>query len=422
MNIAECLEFYSVRADRPNPQFDEQKLKKSIVKAVREKLWDKLEKMGMSEDEEKAAKKHFTDHPELNHVVCTVTGKDGENSREWASYLLDERCGAYNHPANRFGEIIRVIAGADKIGESNDFRNTRHMFFTSPETDVVKLLQKFGRIARSSDPEHYPHYRYGFQKDHLEYFGDDDNVKYGVPIVHYVTLARPEEVGEAFGNIKNKMLFYNDYGRLLSRDKSDEGLVVHESRVKPEWDAAIKVLQGDDSSSTRIRKFKFDDEYEDIGVLSNLHGGVEWNYAMSFFTEEEGDAPLQPLTAGLVKVLDEFARAKLTDMKEQAATWTMYNLKGVMVQMFKAKVGTPTWEILFEEEPDSVPTGVIPRMILNILVKSATVGENSFSILTALGIDISPSVVPFVVIRTWLEHSQSRAERAKNELGEHMRN
>ena len=423
LNIAECLEFYSARADRKNPQFDEPKLKKSIVKAVREKLWDKLANMGMSEDEKKAAKTHFTDHPELNHVVCTVTGKDGENAREWASYLLNERCGAYNHPANRFGEIIRVIAGADKIGESNDFRNTRHMFFTSPETDVVKLLQKFGRIARSSDPKHYPHYRYGFHKDHLEYFGDDGNMKYGVPIVHYVTLARPEEVGEAFNNIKKKMLFYNEYGRLLSRDKSDEGLVVHESRVKPEWDAAIKVLQGVDSSSTRIRKFKFDDEYEDIGVLSNLHGGVEWDYAISFFTKGGDDASLQPHTASFVDLFDTSARAKLTDMKAQAAKWTMDNLKKVMVSMFKAKVDTPTWENLFEEVPDSVPTGVIPRMILNILVKRAAVGENSYPILAALGINRVNGVTKLdSVIKTWLEHCQSRVERAKNELEKHMRN
>jgi hypothetical protein len=358
--VAECLMFYKLVYEEEvrvtgDSHVADATLKNIVLRRVRELLWDKVEKR---EGEDSNFREEFIENPGRHHVVISVTGDQGENAREWASYLLDESTGAYNHPVNRFGEIVRVMAGADKIGESNDFRSTRHMFFMNPETDVVKLLQKFGRICRSSDPVGYPYYRYGFHRDHL---GNDGNE---VPIVHYVTLSLPDETANAFDIIKEKAKFYNPYGRLLARGKGDEGLVIREQAGEGDWTDAVGELGGP-------RPVKFNagiasgQNQNDFSVLSNLYGDVEWDWAATYFEQTEGDETiLGENLIGMINTVDSVVFEWLNRTKIESRKWTTEDLKDTIANMFPHSKLVKDWE---QRAFDPVPTGVVPRLFLNNL-------------------------------------------------------
>ena len=330
-------------------------------------MWDNIKIDVYPDDVTEGVEQNFLDHPERHHVVIAVTGDQGENAREWASYLLDESTGAYNHPVNRFGEIVRVLAGADKIGESNDFRSTRHMFFMNPETDVVKLVQKFGRVCRSSDPTKYPYYKYGFHRDHL---GEDEK---GVPIVHYVTLALPDETKKAFTVINNKAEFYNAYGRLLARGEGDAGLVVREHAPEDSWKNAIKELRGPSKPVNFNAGVACKQEQDSWSVLSNLYGSAEWDWAMIFFkslgTEKESTAAMSDTIWNWLK-----------DKRSESEKWSIETLKATISRMFPEYESINTKHLLKDRTFDSVPTGVVPRLLLNALFVQS-IGKNNKPVL-----------------------------------------
>lgn len=229
-NIADILYIYSadwrVRQDGTNDALFECE--------IRSRLWHLLQKDELVDEDDR---QKFINEPNANFVVCSVTGMD-QAAKEFATYLCDTMTGMYNHPLNKNGHLIRVLAGSKKIAESNDFRNTRYMFFTKPESDLVDLMQKFGRIARSSDPSRYPYYEYGFDKRHCTR-GNDTNLR---PIVHYVTLASSDECQSSYNIVKAKMKYYNEYSLMLTKDKTDEGLALLPVRTKGDWIAKCKQL------------------------------------------------------------------------------------------------------------------------------------------------------------------------------------
>jgi hypothetical protein len=367
--VAACLMFYKEVFEEENMNdasndADEASLKSSVLTRVREIMWDKcVDKTGIESDDT-MMRYAFINEPDKHHVVCAVTGED-TNARDWASYLLDENTGAYNHPVNRFGEIVRVMAGADKIGESNDFRSTRHMFFTNPDTDVVKLLQKFGRICRSSDPERYPHYEYGFHRDHLF---DDDGVK-KVPVVHYVTLARPAEMGAVFENINRKAKFYNEYARLLARGEGDAGLVVRDPKILRDWKKEIKSL-------VEKRDFFNFTDGGSYAEISNLYGSAEWEWAKRIM--DNGLVSLSPPASVVKQGIDGLHSASTkwswSDLLENVNKFFPSNL----VQKENTDKLLKLREYLLRNQSSSttpVPTGIFPRLFLKLVIgKKATVG------------------------------------------------
>ena len=359
--IAVCLMFYKmVLSKEPERELE---LKEGVLTRVRELLWAKVEKRKGEDDD---MERDFIESPGKHHVVISVTGDQGENAREWASYLLDESTGAYNHPVNRFGEIVRVMAGADKIGESNDFRSTRHMFFMNPETDVVKLLQKFGRICRSSDPTRYPYYRYGFHRDHL---GDDGNE---VPIVHYVTLSLPTETQNAFVIIREKAKFYNPYGRLLAREKGDEGLVIRKKAIENDWIRAIE----------NLKKLSFSfDEQKNYARLSNLHGKVEWNWAMHVVRNDD-----MPIADDITTPVLEW----IVRMRDESETWDWENLKKKVDEIFPSNLvpEVDNLRTFVGQTQGPVPTGIVPRLFLNLVVRPGKVGGLTKHVLGLASVDL----------------------------------
>ena len=311
--IQDSLEEYAIWLEGDiNGSVEAEKEKKTaVLKIVRTELWKFVDKTQLDLGVEGEMETDFIDRPNTHQIVCIVTASE---SKDWADYLLNERTGLYNHPVNRFGEIVRVIAGADKIGESNDFRNTRHMFFAQPETDVVKLLQKFGRIARSSAKNVYPFYEYGFHKDHLAV--DGDNTKYK-PIVHYVTLSRPEETVAAFNNIKAKATYYNQYGRLLTRDKTDAKVPLLKPKKNEEWKREALSLRHDTIT------FQFDDS--EYGELSTLRNGLEWLQMAEVFKGGDDDSVVEN---GLDKLMRNWFE------EGYAKDWTYEELKEKTVLYF----------------------------------------------------------------------------------------
>ena len=371
--VAACLMFYrrifecivAVCLEQPERKKNmEAELKRGVLRRVRELLWAKVEKRKGEDDD---MERDFIDSPGKHHVVISVTGDQGENAREWASYLLDESTGAYNHPVNRFGEIVRVMAGADKIGESNDFRSTRHMFFMNPETDVVKLLQKFGRICRSSDPTKYPYYRYGFHRDHLGDGGDE------VPIVHYVTLSLPTETQNAFDIIREKAKFYNPYGRLLAREKGDEGLVIRKKAIENDWNRAIENL--------KELSFSFD-EQKIYARLSNLHGKVEWNWAMHVVCNDD-----MPIADAITTPVREW----IEGMRDESETWDREKLKEKVDEIFPSDLVPKEVDNLrtfVGQTEGPVPTGIVPRLFLNLVVKPGKANVLAKHVLGLASVDL----------------------------------
>jgi hypothetical protein len=273
--IAQCLYFYSLRETAiPGSMKDYETVLRLII---REKMWQDVDHSLIRVGELEIQEEAFITIPNLNHVICSVVGDD-KAAGEWATYMCDDMSGMYNHPLNRNGLLVRVMAGADKIAESNDFRNTRHMFFTSPETDVVKLIQKTGRIARNSNPTMYPYYTYGFHADHCTVVDINNQEESVRPIVHYVTLASSEECKSAYGKLKLKSTYYNKYALLLAKGTSGENLRIHKVRNKATWIAKAKSL----NTPVRFNAFKT----SDTRFLSNLYGEVEWLFAASKFKKK----------------------------------------------------------------------------------------------------------------------------------------
>ena len=183
------------------------------------------------------------------HIVFAVSGN--VSSDDFADWLFDTHYGLYNHPLNRFGGVARIIAGANRLSQSNDFRNTRYMFSMDLETDLVKLLQQFGRISRSSSPDKFPFYKYGFHKDHFPIDGTK-------PVVHYVSFhnhttenKKSEDVGRLerpewliVRNIQKRQEIYNNVNaKLLTNVETGDDFFNEGIRVEGGTIAALNKVE-----------------------------------------------------------------------------------------------------------------------------------------------------------------------------------
>ena len=211
--------------------------------------------------------KHIGARPECAvdpnvHIIFSVSG--GKTYADYATCVFDPIYGVYNHPLNRFGDIVRVIAGANLLAQSNDFRNTRYMFSMDNETDLVKLLQQFGRISRSSPKDAFPFYEYGFHKEH--FLSADTK-----PVVHYVSFHDPQLIRanktrtytcierqqlNRWQNLKKRERKYNEVNsQLLKNIPTAEEMFNDGERFTAEnwkkWDVST------DSESTDLELFKY---------------------------------------------------------------------------------------------------------------------------------------------------------------------
>jgi hypothetical protein len=351
LNLVECLFLYSMIETTKKGSL--KSLEPSFLTHTRTLMWNILKNNSMTD--KKMETLFLEDVGNKHHVICSVVGSD-KQAMAWATYMCDRMSGVYNHPLNKDGRLVRVMAGADKIAESNDFRNTRHMFFMYPETDIVKLLQKFGRISRNSDKTEYPYYSYGFHESHCLATStnskpDDASVEPARPIVHYVTLASSQECRRSFEQVARKSQYYNEYGRLLSRDQTDEGLIMLTKKTAAEFKETLAELW----QTTTI----FDPRGSISGnvttstnLLSNLYGGVEWQIVATLFT----DFPIrdwlleQSRTQWTTERMQEFAREMDTSIKTDDVSKLRcfeYYGSGYIAQIVKTLVDRPQSNVSF---------------------------------------------------------------------------
>jgi hypothetical protein len=81
-------------------------------------------------------------------VTSKEMGDDGSGASKSAGERLKKLLAVYNHPENRYGELIHVLLASNSYNEGIDLKSVRHIHFFEPLVTMASDKQTIGRAAR----------------------------------------------------------------------------------------------------------------------------------------------------------------------------------------------------------------------------------------------------------------------------------